>query len=436
MMPQNHDVEISPRSGEMFPMPRRTFPRLIEPSLLAALADTPVTLLVGARQSGKSTLVQQIAHKAHPATYRTLDDADTLAAAQRDPTAFVAAGDARPLVIDEIQRAPELLLAIKASVDRDRRPGRFILTGSANVLTLPRAAESLAGRVEVQTLWPLAQAEIAGRSQTDVITRLFGEEDLPDAPAVDRGDVIEQVLRGGLPPAVDRTDPVRRAAWFGSYLTTVTQRDVRDLANVTHAVELPRLLHALSLRMTQPLNKNGLASTLGMAYSTLDRYLALLELLFVVHRVPAWHGKHGKRLVRSPKLLVSDSGLAGDLLGADGATLERGTVDLGALVEAFAGMELVRLAAVDPVRATVHHYRTHARAEVDYLLEAPDRRVVGIEVKAGATVGADDFRHLAGLRDALGERFTRGIVLHLGERTLPFGDRLAAWPISALWSDL
>jgi uncharacterized protein len=408
---------------------------MVTPALLAALADTPVTLLVGARQSGKSTLVQQIAEGVHPATYRTLDDADTLAAARSDPTAFVAAADVRPLVIDEIQRAPELLLAIKASVDRDRRPGRFILTGSANVLTLPRVAETLAGRIEVQTLWPLAQTEICGRARANAISDLFADEDLPELPPETRTRTLSRIVCGGLPPALERPDVERRAAWFASYLTTVTQRDVRDLANVTHALELPRLLHALALRMTQPLNKNGLAGTLGMAYSTLDRYLALLELLYIVHRIPAWHGNLGKRLVRSPKLLIADSGFAAHLLGAPVAIPERGDGGVGALVEAFAGMELVRLAGVDPLRATVHHYRTHTRAEVDYLLETPDRRVVGVEVKAGSTVGADDFRHLAGLRDALGERFVRGVVLHLGERALPFGDRLAAWPISALWAD-
>ena len=339
-------------------MARDAFPRLVEPALLAALADTPVVLMIGARQSGKSTLVQQIAGGPHPARYRTLDDADTLAAALSDPTAFVAGGDERPLVIDEIQRAPELLLAIKASVDRDRRPGRFILTGSANVLTLPRVSESLAGRIEVQTLWPLAQAEIQRHERTETVSTLFGADHLPDVETATRREMLARVARGGLPPAVARRDPARRAAWFASYLTTVTQRDVRDLANVAHAVELPRLLQALAQRMTQPLNKNGLAGTLGMAYSTLDRYLALLELLFVVHRIPAWHGNHGKRLVRAPKLLIADSGFAGHLLGASHAIAARGFNGLGALIEAFAGMELVRLAALDPLRATVHHYRT------------------------------------------------------------------------------
>ncbi len=414
-------------------MQQRDLPRLAMQSAHTALTDTPVLLLVGPRQAGKSTLAQQLIADDRAATYMTLDDAATLGAALSDPTAFVDQADGT-MVIDEIQRAPDLLLAIKANVDRDRRPGRFLLTGSANVLTLPTVSESLAGRVEVLPLWPLAQLEIEGRAQSDLLASLFDPERTPaSASPIDRAELIERVLRGGFPPAVLRTDAERRSAWLASYLTTLTQRDVRDLVNIAHAIELPRLLQALTLRMTQPLNKNGLAGALGMPYSTIDRYLALLEWLFVVRRIPAWHGNHGKRLVRAPKLLVADAGLASHLVGADAGAFERGTADLGAAVEAFVGMELVRLAALDSVRATVHHYRTRTGGEIDFLLEAPDGRVVGVEVKAGATVGRHDFTHLVALRDALGERFVRGVVLHLGERPLSFGDRLAAWPISTLW---
>lgn len=415
-------------------MARTDLPRGVERPLRTALEDTPVVLLVGARQTGKSTLAQHVVADASDARYLTLDDAPTLAAAVSDPVHFVGAND-RMMVIDEVQRAPELLLAIKAAVDRDRRPGRFLLTGSANVLTLPRVSESLAGRVEVLSLWPLAQVEIERHAHSDVVARLFStDSDEPDTTPIGREEIVERILRGGFPPAVVRDEPERRSAWFASYLTTLTQRDIRDLANVERALDLPRLLRAIALRMTQPLNKNRIAGTLPMPYSTLNRYLALLELLFIVHRVPSWHGNHGKRLVKAPKLLLADSGLAAHVVGADAGAFERGTADLGAAVEAFVGMELVRLAALDATRATVHHYRARTGAEIDFLLEAPDGRVVGVEVKAGATVGRADFRHLADVRDALGDRFVRGVILHLGERALPFGDRLAAWPISALWS--
>jgi uncharacterized protein len=413
-------------------MASRGFPRSVAERARIALSDTPVVLLMGPRQAGKSFLAQQLA-KESSASYFTLDEVRTLAAALEDPTAFVESANG-PIVIDEVQRAPDLLLAIKASVDRDRRPGRFLLTGSANVLTLPTVSESLAGRVELLTLWPLSQLEIEGHEQADVMTRLFSKTGIRDPRPIDRADLIARVLRGGFPPVVARRGAERREAWLESYLTTLVQRDARDLVNIAHALDLPRLLRAIALRMTQPLNRNGLAGTLGIPYSTLERYLGLLTLLYVVNPIPAWHGNHGKRLVKAHKLLVSDSGLAAHLLAADADAFERGTADLGAAVEAFVGMELVRLAGLDPVRATVHHYRTRTGAEIDFLLEAPDGRVVGVEVKVGSTVGGDDFRHLAALRDALGERFVRGVVLHLGERPLPFGDRLAAWPISALWS--
>lgn len=359
-------------------------------------------------------------------------DAIDLAAATADPGSFVRRE--RTLVIDEVQRAPELLLAIKAAVDRDRRPGRFLLTGSADVLTLPRVSESLAGRIELLRLWPFAQSEIAGIPYAPFVERLLGGGALSGDP-IAREELLGRVLRGGFPPAVERSDPDRRTAWLRNYLTTLTQRDVREIANIGHTLELPRLLRAIALRSTQPLNKSGIAQTLEMANATIDRYIALLEMLFVVHRVPAWHGNPSRRLVKAPKLLISDSGFAAALIGASQNAVASGTLDVGTLVEGFVGIELVRLAAVDPVNATVHHYRaSRGSAEVDFLLETPDGRVAGVEVKAGATVTAADARHLATLRDELGERFTRGVVLYAGDRVVPFGDRVEAVPISALWA--
>ncbi|MDO8185089.1 ATP-binding protein [Conexibacter sp. JD483] len=406
--------------------------RMIEPHVLRALEDTPVVMIEGPRQAGKSTLVRGYGIRAFNAEYVTLDDAIDLAAATADPQAFVR----RPgmLVIDEVQRAPELLLAIKAEVDRDRRPGRFLLTGSADVLTLPRVSESLAGRLELLRLWPFTQSEIAELPFSGFVGRLFERGRLEGAGA-SRDEIVERALRGGFPPAVARDDPERRTAWFRNYLTTMTQRDVREISNIGHAVELPRLLRAIALRSTQPLNKSGIAQTLGMSNATIDRYIALLETLFVIHRIPAWHGNVTRRLVKAPKLLISDPGLAGALTGASTAAFESGVLDAGPVVEAFVGIELVRLAAVDPVAATVHHYRaSRGGAEIDFLLELPDGRVAAVEVKAGETVTAADARHIAALRDELGDRFSRGVVLYAGDRTIPFGDRIEAVPIAALWA--
>lgn len=415
-------------------MARRIFPRALEPHAVRALQDTPVVMVEGPRQAGKSTLVRALAVERHRAEYVTLDDAIDLSAAIADPEAFVS-GRERPLVIDEVQRAPALLLAIKAAVDRDRRPGRFVLTGSANVLTLPRVSESLAGRIALLRLWPFTQGEIAGTPSTPFVTRMFSSDAMPEGEPLDRGGLVERVLRGGFPPAIERPDPERRSAWFRDYLTTMTHRDIRDIANIEHAIELPSLLRALALRTAQPLNKSGIARTLGMANTTIDRYLALLETLFVVHRVPAWHGNAGRRLVKAPKLLLADPGLAATVAGASREAFESGIADMGAAVEAFVGIELVRLAAVDPTAATVHHYRaSRGPAEIDFVLEAPDGRVAGVEVKAGTAVSAADTRHLAQLRDELGARFARGVVLYAGQRTVPFGDRIAAVPISALWA--
>lgn len=409
-----------------------SIPRILEPQLLRALEDTPVVMVEGPRQAGKSTLVQQVAADRHRADYITLDDAIDLAAAVADPHSFLQRE--RMLIVDEVQRAPELLVAIKAAVDRDRRPGRFLLTGSADVLTLPRVSESLAGRIELLRLWPFSQSEIARIPFVDFVGRLFSDGSLGGDP-VPREELLERVLRGGFPPVVERSDPERRTAWLRNYLTTMTQRDVREIANIGHALELPRLLRAIALRSTQPLNRSGIAQTLGMANTTIDRYVALMEMLFVVHAVPAWHGNVSRRLVKAPKLLIADPGLAASLIGASHDAITSGTLDIGALVEAFVGIELVRLAAVDPVNAVVHHYRaSRGSAEIDFLLETPDGRVAGVEVKAGATVTAADARHLAALRDDLGDRFARGVVLYSGGRTVPFGDRIAAVPISALWT--
>ncbi len=405
--------------------------RAITAPLLAALGDTPVVAVVGGRQTGKSTLVTGLADNGHRAEYVTLDDPTELAGARSDPVAFVDRFDG-PVILDEVQRAPEIFLPIKAAVDRDRRPGRFLLTGSANVLFVPSVAEALAGRMEVLTLWPFSAAELEERPSERFLDWLFADRpDLPAAKRLSLEELVSRLLAGGYPEAVAREDDERRRRWFSSYLTTILERDVRAMADIERLEQLPSLLTAVALRSRGPLNKSGLSQDLGVPNSSLDRYLALLNRVFLVRRFGAWHNRLGPRLVKSPKLLVSDPGLLCHLLRIDRERLREDAALRGLVLEDYVGMELVKCAAVGSA-TDVLHYRTTKGAEVDFLLESADGRIAGVEVKASRSVDAHDFKRFERLEQSLGERFARGVVLYTGDRVIPFGERLAAWPVSLL----
>lgn len=404
--------------------------RALTGPLLAALSDTPVVLLVGGRQTGKSTLVTGLAERGHRAEYVTLDDPTELAAARRDPVAFVDRFEGS-VIFDEVQRAPDLFLPIKAAVDRDRRPGRFLLTGSANVLLAPAAAEALAGRMEALTLWPFSAGELVGRIGAGIVDLLFAEDpDLPETRALGRDDLVSRLVTGGFPEAVAREDDERRRRWFSSYVATIMERDVRALADIERLEQLPAILTAVALRSRGPINRSGLSQDLGIPNSTVERYLVLLDRVFAIHRLPAWHSRLGPRLVKTPKILISDSGLLCRLLRVDRSRLAEEPSVLGLALEAYVGMELVKCAGL--TGASVMHYRTSRGLEIDFIVEAADGRVAGIEVKASSTVDARDFRRFERLQEALGDRFARGVVLHAGDRAVPFGERLAAWPVSLL----
>ncbi len=411
----------------MSPLQRHLAPRVRE-----ALADTPVTLIIGARQTGKSTLVRALADADHPARYLTFDDAATLAAAQSDPAGFVASQQG-PVVLDEVQRAPDLFSAIKVQVDRLRTPGQFLLTGSANVLALPTISESLAGRMEVLTLWPFSQGEI-DRTAERFIDEVFGPDPLR-APGrhASRAHVLARMVRGGFPEIAQRSDPNRRRAWFASYLTTILQRDVRDLANIEGLTALPRLFELLAARASTLLNYAELSRSAGLPQTTLKRYMALLEATFLIHTVPAWSSNRSKRAVRAPRLMLGDSGLLAHLMGVTAETAGV-SASLGQLLENFVVLELLKQASWRAAPPRLLHYRTHSGDEVDSVLEMPDGAIVGIEVKAAATIGARDFRGLEALRRDAGKRFRRGVVLYTGRETLPFGQDLWALPVGALWT--
>ena len=406
--------------------------RSLEEPLRTALADTPVVLLNGARQTGKTTLARTLADRGHAATYISLDDAGTLSLARNDPVGFLA-GLEGSVILDEVQRAPELLTAIKIEVDRQRTPGRFLLTGSANVLALPRLSESLAGRMEILTLRPLSQSEIEG-SRYGFVDSLF-EPKAPQAelPVFMRREMIERVMRGGYPEPFARNGEARRRAWFRSYITTILQRDVRDIADIGRLTDMPHLLALLASRIASLLNLADISRSLGMPYTTLHRYMALLEATYLVQLLPAWSSNLGSRVVKSPKLLLNDTGLAASLLGLNAERLQQDGKQFGALLENFVAMEVQKDIGWSHVQPLLYHFRTHIGQEVDLLLEDPSGRIVGIEVKASATADPAHFRGLVALAEAAGERFVRGIVLYTGMSVTPFSRNMHAVPISALW---
>lgn len=404
------------------------YPRHLEDALLRALRDSPVVFLRGARQVGKTTLARRVGRGA--AAYRTFDDLETLDTARRDPQGFVANLDS-PVVLDEIQRCPEIYLPLKASVDRDRRPGRFLLTGSAGALVLPRLADAMVGRMEILTLHPLSQGEIEG-TREGFIDALFSRGDPWSSLELRAADAWPRIVSGGYPEAI-RRDAASRASWFGSHLETVLARDVREMSDIEGLSSLPNLVQLAAARVGALLNLSELARAMSLPQTTLKRYLALLQATFLLFRFRPWSPNLGKRLVRSPKLYFTDVGLAAHLLDVDSDALSDRTPASGQLLENFVVSEITRQLTWSKTRVRPYHYRTHARDEVDIVLEGPGGRCAAIEVKATATPRMSDYDGLDRLARALGDRFARGVILYLGQRVVPFGERLHALPLETLW---
>jgi len=413
---------------------RRMHPRHIAPLLAESLSDTPVVVINGARQSGKSTLAQGVsADKATSRRYLTLDDAVVLNAAKSDPAGFIQ-GLQGPVTLDEVQRVPELFLPIKAAVDRDRQPGRFLLTGSADVMLLPGIADSLAGRMEVLTLWPLSSAEVAGSATLNRADALFSDDLFGlNLPPCDKDALMAQWLGGGFPDALARSNAPRRAAWFDAYVQAILQRDLRDLANIEQLTEMPNLLHLLATRSATLLNFAELSRTAGMAQTSLKRYFALLEMLFLVVRLPSWQRNPSKRWVKAPKVFLPDSGLLCHLMATTAERINAHPNLLGAVVETWVLSELLKHVAFTQEGLTLWHYRTQTHIEVDFILENRAGHICGIEVKASTTVDSKDFKGLRHLQETEPAIFQRGIVLYAGRELVPFGDKLWAVPLS-VWT--
>ncbi len=404
-------------------------PRRAEAAISAALLDTRVVLVNGARQCGKTTLVRMVAGE-RSAEWRNLDSAADRQASESDPEGFVDFDSLT--VIDEVQRVPDVLLAIKERVDRDPRPGQYLLTGSAQVLGLRNVPDTLPGRTETIELWPLSQGEI-DRMPDSFVDLAFGEGEFGATSRQPREEYARRVVRGGFPEAVARGDPRRRERFFDSYVADLVARDVSQLSEIERPAQLRALLRLLAARSGQLLVGNSLASDLQISASTVRRYLGLLEDVFLIKRIPAWSRNVSTRAIGTPKIAFVDSGIAANLLDASTETLLRPGGPFGPLLEGFVLMELARQLTWSQLRVELSHYRTKDGVEVDAVLEDRQGRVVGIEVKASSTPRKVDFRGLQHIADRLGSDFLAGIVLYTGSRTLSFGPRLRAVPISALW---
>jgi uncharacterized protein len=403
--------------------------------VLDSLADTRVVVVQGARQVGKTTLVTHVVEQLGGRLV-TLDDELSRAAADADPAGFLRQNPEGLLVVDEVQQVPALIPALKLLVDRDRRPGRFLLTGSANLLRMPTMQDSLAGRAENVDLYGFSQGELTGVTDRFLDRVLAGESFFGYDSDRTRSGYLELACAGGYPEALARPAGRRRSAWISNYVRRIVERDAADISALQRLAELPQLLRLLSARNATELNVSHLAADSGIPARSLAPYLDLLETLFLIHRIPAWSTNLSNRVVSRPKVALLDSGIAADLVNvsAAGAGVSANPQIAGQLLEGFVIGELKRQLSWSDVDARLFHYRDRDGAEVDLVAETKDGRIIAIEVKAASTVSSRDVKWLKRMRDRLGDRFVAGFVLHTGPTTAPFSERITALPIDALWT--
>ena len=408
----------------------RMYPRFAEEFVRISLRDTRIVAISGPRQSGKSTLARRFAVKGR--VYLTLDHQPTLASAKSDPVGFIRRLDR--VIIDEVQRAPELLLAIKQSVDEDPRPGRFLLTGSANLLTIRTVHESLAGRIEVIPLYPLGQSERRRAKKPRFLTQAFRGLLPQTGDALVGSDLLRLVTTGGYPDAIKRRTERRRHDWYRAYVDSLVERDIPEVASVAENTQFSKLLGLCARFAGQLTNLSEIGRSVGRDHKTVGHYLRILEQIYLIQAVLPWSRNELSRLVKSPKLHFLDSGLLCALRGVSSERLRSDRTLLGPILETFVFSELLKAVGWAEDRVSIFHYRDKNQHEVDFVLENSAGNVVGIEVKATASVMRRDFVGLERLAVAAGSAFVQGIVFYDGQQILSFGSNLHAVPLGALWA--
>ena len=406
------------------------YPRLIEPRLVEALADSPAVLIHGPRQCGKTTLARMVG-STRGYRYVTFDDDVVRDAVEDDPLGF-AAGLPERVILDEVQRAPSLFSALKLEIDRRRTPGRFLLTGSTHVLLVPRLSDSLAGRLETLRLHPLAQCELEQHGSGFLDALFAGEFPIERSERLG-GQLPDRIVAGGYPAALTRPPGRRRANWYHNHVDALVQHDVRDLASIRRLEVLPRLLAGAAGQTAGMFNSSDLAAPFEVTRPTIRDYTTLLERVFLLERLPAWHSNRLSRLIKRPKLHLCDTGIASALLGMDGPALAHDRTLFGQLFESFVYQELRRQASWNDARLSFHYFRNKDGVEVDIVIEGGAGRVAGVKVKASGTVRPADFRGLRKLQAALGDRFAGGVVVYDGEAAVPLGARMYAVPVRRLF---
>jgi uncharacterized protein len=406
-------------------------PRSIADRLVEALADSPVVCVLGPRQSGKTSLIQRAFPERH---YLTLDDAVVRQTAEADPAGFIASLPP-PVTLDEVQKAPAVLSAMKMVVDRARRPGQFLLTGSANLLLLPSVSESLAGRLELVRLYPLTEAEKEGRPGGLLGTVLAGAPDIRlTSRQLKPSDLLDRVLRGGYPESLRRPRLSRLRQWHRDYLAALIERDARYVANLRTLDHLARLMTLLAHQTAQLLVTETLAKHLGIRRETVQNNLAALERLFLIRMLPAWHRNESRRVIKSPKVHILDTGLASTLAGLEPEDWTMHRERLGPMIESFVVQQLIAQAGWTDPELQFWHFRDKDQVEVDLVI-TKGRKTWGVEVKAGATLTSSDGRGLRRLAEQSGRDFQGGMILYAGASTVPTADpRVRAVPLSELWS--